>query len=97
MPPTNNGSTEDVQPPVVQIQTRNPNPESNATPVVTPVPKASIPFPSQEMKKKLKEKATDQIRNSIVYTDHSAIKYLFAKKDAKAEDSIDVILLLPRI
>ncbi|GJX62409.1 hypothetical protein Tco_0295309 [Tanacetum coccineum] len=47
MPPTNNGSTEDVQPPVVQIQTRNPNPESNVTPVVTPVPKASIPFPSR--------------------------------------------------
>ncbi|GKB20159.1 hypothetical protein Tco_0854082, partial [Tanacetum coccineum] len=27
MPPANNGSTEDVQPPVVQIQSRNPNPE----------------------------------------------------------------------
>ncbi|GJS83831.1 reverse transcriptase domain-containing protein [Tanacetum coccineum] len=27
MPPANNGSTEDVQPPVVQIQTRNPNPD----------------------------------------------------------------------
>ncbi|GJX05420.1 hypothetical protein Tco_0191336 [Tanacetum coccineum] len=26
MPPANNGSTEDVQPPVVQIQSRNPNP-----------------------------------------------------------------------
>ncbi|GJW85565.1 hypothetical protein Tco_0158710 [Tanacetum coccineum] len=25
MPPANNGSTEDVQPPVVQIQSRNPN------------------------------------------------------------------------
>ncbi|GJV83313.1 reverse transcriptase domain-containing protein [Tanacetum coccineum] len=42
MPPANNGSTEDVQPPVVQIQTRNPNPEPNVAPVVTPVPKASI-------------------------------------------------------
>ncbi|GJR87801.1 reverse transcriptase domain-containing protein [Tanacetum coccineum] len=30
MPPANNGSTEDVQPPVVQIQSRNPNPEPNA-------------------------------------------------------------------
>ncbi|GJR25686.1 reverse transcriptase domain-containing protein [Tanacetum coccineum] len=29
MPPANNGSTEDVQPPVVQIQSRNPNPEPN--------------------------------------------------------------------
>ncbi|GKG46900.1 hypothetical protein Tco_0504097 [Tanacetum coccineum] len=44
MPPANNGSTEDVQPPFVQIQTRNPNPEPNVAPVVTPVPKASIPF-----------------------------------------------------
>ncbi|GKF48706.1 hypothetical protein Tco_0141957 [Tanacetum coccineum] len=40
MPPDNNGSTEDVQPPVVQIQTRNPNLEPNVAPVVTPVPKA---------------------------------------------------------
>ncbi|GKF88779.1 hypothetical protein Tco_0262742 [Tanacetum coccineum] len=34
MPPANNGSTEDVQPPVVQIQTRNPNPEPNVAPDV---------------------------------------------------------------
>ncbi|GJR89577.1 reverse transcriptase domain-containing protein [Tanacetum coccineum] len=32
MPPANNGSTEDVQPPVVQIQSRNPNPEPNVAP-----------------------------------------------------------------
>ncbi|GJW37372.1 hypothetical protein Tco_0060292 [Tanacetum coccineum] len=38
MPPANNGSTEDVQPPVVQIQSRNPNPEPNVAPVVAPVP-----------------------------------------------------------
>ncbi|GJS36343.1 hypothetical protein Tco_0534725 [Tanacetum coccineum] len=48
MPPADNGSTEDVQPPVIQIQTRNPNPEPNVAPVVTPVPKASIPFPSRK-------------------------------------------------
>ncbi|GJX27727.1 ribonuclease H-like domain-containing protein [Tanacetum coccineum] len=47
MPPANNGSTEDVQPPVVQIQSRNPNPEPNVSPVDTPIPKASIPFPSR--------------------------------------------------
>ncbi|GJR56768.1 hypothetical protein Tco_1498930 [Tanacetum coccineum] len=34
MPPANNGSTEDVQPPVVQIQSRNPNPEPNVAPVL---------------------------------------------------------------
>ncbi|GJR88747.1 hypothetical protein Tco_0212758 [Tanacetum coccineum] len=61
MPPTNNGSTEDVQPPVVQIQTRNPNPEPNVAPVVTPVPKASIPFPSRRNDERRKEKANDQI------------------------------------
>ncbi|GKD59717.1 hypothetical protein Tco_1297226, partial [Tanacetum coccineum] len=47
MPPTNSGSTEDVQPLVVQIQSRNPNPEPNVAPVVTPIPKASILFPSR--------------------------------------------------
>ncbi|GJS41789.1 hypothetical protein Tco_0566832 [Tanacetum coccineum] len=47
MPPANNGSTEDVQPPVVQIQSRNPNPEPNVSPVDTPIPKVSIPFPSR--------------------------------------------------
>ncbi|GJX33898.1 reverse transcriptase domain-containing protein [Tanacetum coccineum] len=64
MPPANNGSTEDVQPPVVQIQSRNPNPEPNVapvvTPVVTPVPKASIPFPSRRNDERRKEKANDQ-------------------------------------
>ncbi|GJY34228.1 hypothetical protein Tco_0418697 [Tanacetum coccineum] len=59
MPPANNGSTEDVQPPVVQIQTRNPNPEPNVAPVVTPVPKASIPFPSRRNDERRKEKAND--------------------------------------
>ncbi|GKG36349.1 hypothetical protein Tco_0444027, partial [Tanacetum coccineum] len=38
MPPANNGSTEDVQPPVVQIQSRNPNPEPIVAPVVAPIP-----------------------------------------------------------
>ncbi|GKG13412.1 hypothetical protein Tco_0350372, partial [Tanacetum coccineum] len=60
MPPANNGSTEDVQPFVVQIQSRNPNPEPNVAPVVapivTPVPKASIPFPSRRNDERRKEK-----------------------------------------
>ncbi|GJR03094.1 hypothetical protein Tco_0526078 [Tanacetum coccineum] len=63
MPPANNGSTEDVQPPVVQIQSRNQNPEPNVAPVVTPVPKASIPFPSRRNDERRKEKANDQIRD----------------------------------
>ncbi|GKF98507.1 reverse transcriptase domain-containing protein, partial [Tanacetum coccineum] len=45
----------------VQIQTRNTNPEPNVAPVVTPVPKASIPFPSRRNDERRKEKANDQI------------------------------------
>ncbi|GKC74624.1 hypothetical protein Tco_1120507 [Tanacetum coccineum] len=63
IPPANNGSTEGVQPPVVQIQSRNPNPEPNVAPVVTPVPKASIPFPLRRNDERRKEKANDQIEN----------------------------------
>ncbi|GKA40498.1 hypothetical protein Tco_0733091, partial [Tanacetum coccineum] len=51
MPLANNGSTEDVRPPVVQIQSRNPNPEPDVAPVVAPVvtrSKASIPYFHQE-------------------------------------------------
>ncbi|GJW12560.1 hypothetical protein Tco_1578387 [Tanacetum coccineum] len=63
MPPANNGSTKDVQPPVVQIQTRNPNPEPNVAPVVTPVPKASIPFPSRRNDERRKEKASENFKD----------------------------------
>ncbi|GJW09762.1 hypothetical protein Tco_1575589 [Tanacetum coccineum] len=61
MPPANNGSTEDVQPPVVPIQSSNPNLGPNVAPVIPPVPKASIPFPSRRNDERRKEKANDQI------------------------------------
>ncbi|GJT80792.1 hypothetical protein Tco_0608607 [Tanacetum coccineum] len=38
----------------------NPNPEPNVAPVVAPIPKASIPFPSRRNDEKRKEKANDQ-------------------------------------
>ncbi|GJR30332.1 reverse transcriptase domain-containing protein [Tanacetum coccineum] len=57
VPPTNNGSTKDVQPPVVQVETQVPNSEPVVAPVVEPVeapvstlkpnPKSSIPYPSR--------------------------------------------------
>ncbi|GKE14357.1 reverse transcriptase domain-containing protein [Tanacetum coccineum] len=57
VPPTNNGGTEDVQPPVVQVETQVPNSELVVAPVVEPVeapvsapkpnPKPSIPYPSR--------------------------------------------------
>ncbi|GJV53121.1 hypothetical protein Tco_1448862 [Tanacetum coccineum] len=56
VPPTNNGSTKDVQPPVVQVETQVPNSEPIVAPVVEPVeapvsalkpnPKPSLPYPS---------------------------------------------------
>ncbi|GJR69746.1 reverse transcriptase domain-containing protein [Tanacetum coccineum] len=49
MLPTNNGSTEDVQPPVVQVQSRNPISEPVVAPVSAPMPnqRTSISFPSR--------------------------------------------------
>ncbi|GJU25043.1 reverse transcriptase domain-containing protein [Tanacetum coccineum] len=86
MPPANNGSTEDVQPPVVQIQSRNPNPEPNVAPVVTPVPKASIPFPSRRNDEKRKEKANDQIE-----------KFYEIFRDLSFEISFtDALMLMPK-
>ncbi|GJU77641.1 reverse transcriptase domain-containing protein [Tanacetum coccineum] len=63
MPPTNNGSTEDVQPPVVPVVHH----ESISEPVNAPVSasrpnqKASIPFPSRRNDERRHEKANDQI------------------------------------
>nr|GEY14624.1 reverse transcriptase domain-containing protein [Tanacetum cinerariifolium] len=68
--PTNNGSTKDVQPPVVQVE----NPLQNSEPVVAPIieplvapvsaPKPnqepSIPYPSRLHDQKLYDKANDQ-------------------------------------
>ncbi|GJT56831.1 hypothetical protein Tco_0991885 [Tanacetum coccineum] len=47
--PTNNGSTKDVQPPVVQVQTQVPNFKPVVDPVsaLMPDPKSSIPYPSR--------------------------------------------------
>ncbi|GKG10429.1 hypothetical protein Tco_0341829, partial [Tanacetum coccineum] len=59
VPPTNNESTEDVQPPVVQVETHVPIFE----PVVAPKPnlKPSIPYPSRLNDQKIRENANNQI------------------------------------
>nr|GEZ59586.1 reverse transcriptase domain-containing protein [Tanacetum cinerariifolium] len=62
VPPTNNGSTKHVQPPIVQIET----PTFNYEPVVAPVSalkpnqKPSIPYLSRLHDQKLRDKANDQ-------------------------------------
>nr|GEZ38224.1 reverse transcriptase domain-containing protein [Tanacetum cinerariifolium] len=69
-PPTNNGSTKDIQPLVVQVENQIPNSEPVVAPVVEPVeapvsalkpnPKPSIPYPSRLHDKKLRDKTNDQ-------------------------------------
>nr|GEV52312.1 hypothetical protein [Tanacetum cinerariifolium] len=71
VPPTNNGSTKDVQPLVVQVETQVQNSEPVVAPVVEPVeapvstpkpnPKLSIPYPSRLHDQKLCEKDNDQM------------------------------------
>nr|GEV92151.1 reverse transcriptase domain-containing protein [Tanacetum cinerariifolium] len=69
-PPTNNGSTKEVQPPVVQIKTPIPDSEPIVAPVAEiiaapvsapkPNPKLSIPYPSRLYDQKLHDKTNDQ-------------------------------------
>ncbi|GKB51060.1 reverse transcriptase domain-containing protein [Tanacetum coccineum] len=63
VPPTNNGSTEDVQPPVVQVENHVPISEPVEAPVSAPKPnsKPSIPYPSRLNDQKLCEKANNQM------------------------------------
>ncbi|GJR09165.1 hypothetical protein Tco_0791817 [Tanacetum coccineum] len=63
MLPTNNGSTEDVQPPVVQVQSHNPIFEPVVDPVSAPMPnqRTSILFPSRRNDERRREKANKQI------------------------------------
>ncbi|GJT99670.1 reverse transcriptase domain-containing protein [Tanacetum coccineum] len=63
MLPTNNGSTEDVQPPVIQVQSQNPTSELVVDPVSAPRTnqQTSIPFPSRRNDERRREKANDQI------------------------------------
>nr|GEY24304.1 reverse transcriptase domain-containing protein [Tanacetum cinerariifolium] len=70
VPHTNNGSTKDVQPSVVQVETQISNSGPVVAPVVEPIeapvstlkpnPKSSIPYPSRLHDQKLREKANDQ-------------------------------------
>ncbi|GKA19258.1 reverse transcriptase domain-containing protein [Tanacetum coccineum] len=63
MLPTNNGSTEDVQPLVIQVQSQNPTSEPVVDHVSAPMPnqRTSIPFPSRRNDERRCEKANDQI------------------------------------
>ncbi|GJT20788.1 reverse transcriptase domain-containing protein [Tanacetum coccineum] len=88
MLPTNNGSTKDVQPPVVQVQPHVPNSEPVVTPVsaLMPNPKPSIPYPSRRNDERRREKANDQIK-----------KFYKIFKDLSFEISLtDALILMPK-
>ncbi|GJV38896.1 reverse transcriptase domain-containing protein [Tanacetum coccineum] len=88
VPPTNNGSTKDVQPPVVQVQTQMPNSEPVVAPVSAPMPnlKPSIPYPSRRNDERRREKANDQIE-----------KFYEIFKDLSFEISLtDALILMPK-
>ncbi|GKE86356.1 hypothetical protein Tco_1560098 [Tanacetum coccineum] len=63
MLPTNNESTKDVQPPVVQVQSHNPTSEPVVAPVSALMPnqRTSIPFPLRRNDERRREKVNDQI------------------------------------
>ncbi|GJU23791.1 hypothetical protein Tco_1157133 [Tanacetum coccineum] len=88
VPPINNRSTKDVQPPVVQVQPHVPNSEPVVAPVSAPMPnpKPSIPYPSRRNDERRREKANDQIE-----------KFYEIFKDLSFEISLtDALILMPK-
>ncbi|GKF57684.1 hypothetical protein Tco_0171221, partial [Tanacetum coccineum] len=88
MPPTNNGSTKDVQPPVVQVQPQVQNSEPVVISVIAPMPnlKPTIPYPSIRNDERHREKANDQIE-----------KFYEIFKDLSFEISLtDALILMPK-
>ncbi|GJT03817.1 hypothetical protein Tco_0838279 [Tanacetum coccineum] len=86
--PTNNGSTKDVQPPVVQVQSQVPNSEPVVTPVSAPIPnlKPTIPYPSRRNDEKRREKANDQIEKFYKIFQDMSFKISLA----------DALILMPK-
>ncbi|GKA61834.1 hypothetical protein Tco_0761353, partial [Tanacetum coccineum] len=88
IPTTNNGSTEDVQPPVVPVVHHESIFEPVNAPVSAPMPnqKTSIPFPSRRNDERRREKANDQIE-----------KFYEIFRDLSFEISFtDALMLMPK-
>ncbi|GJS83158.1 reverse transcriptase domain-containing protein [Tanacetum coccineum] len=88
VPSSNNGSTKDVQSPVVQVQPQVPNSEPVVISVSAPMPnlKLSIPYPSRRNDERRHEKANDQIE-----------KFFEIFKDLSFEISLtDALILMPK-
>ncbi|GKA92163.1 reverse transcriptase domain-containing protein [Tanacetum coccineum] len=88
VPPTNNKSTKDVQPLIVQVQPHVPNSEPVVAPVSAPMPnlKSSIRYPSRRNDERRREKANDQIK-----------KFYEIFKDLSFKISLtDALILMPK-
>ncbi|GJQ94013.1 reverse transcriptase domain-containing protein [Tanacetum coccineum] len=88
MPPANNGSTEDVQPPVVPVVHHESIYEPVNAPVSASMPnqKASIPFPLRRNDERRREKANNQIE-----------KFYEIFRDLSFEISFtDALMLMPK-
>ncbi|GJW88326.1 reverse transcriptase domain-containing protein [Tanacetum coccineum] len=86
--PTNNGITEDVQPPVVPVENQNLVSEPDVAPVSAPMPnpKPSIPYPSRRNDEKRRENADEQKE-----------KFYEIFKDMSFEISfVDALTLMPK-
>ncbi|GJR03098.1 hypothetical protein Tco_0526082 [Tanacetum coccineum] len=91
MLPTNNGSTEDVQPPVVQVQSQNPTSKPVVDPVSAPMPnqRTSIPFPSRRNDERRREKANDQIEKFYEIFRDLSFEISFTDADPYAKICLD--------
>ncbi|GJR40868.1 hypothetical protein Tco_1216552 [Tanacetum coccineum] len=95
--PTNNGITEDVQPPVIPVENQNPVFEPVVAPVSAPIPnpKPSIPYPSRQNDEKRRENANEQKEKfyeifkdmsfEISFMDALTLKTLIGNKEKLSE------------
>nr|GEW41373.1 reverse transcriptase domain-containing protein [Tanacetum cinerariifolium] len=96
VPPTNNESTKDVQPLVIQTETPILNSESVVAPIIKPVfvpvsssklnQKPSIPYPSRLHDQKLRDKASDQRETFLQIFEDLNFRVSFA----------DALILMPK-
>nr|GEW71990.1 reverse transcriptase domain-containing protein [Tanacetum cinerariifolium] len=106
IPPTNNGSTKEVKPSVVQaenpIQNSEPIVTPNIEPVVAPVsaPKPNqkplIPYPSRLHDQKLRDKANDQKEKFFQIFKDLDFKISFADALILMPNFADALMLMPK-
>ncbi|GJU89088.1 hypothetical protein Tco_1301511 [Tanacetum coccineum] len=86
--PTNNGSTKDIHPPVVHVETNVPNFEPIVAPISSLMPnlKPTIPYPSRRDDERRREKANDQMEKFYEIFRDMSFKISFA----------DALILMPK-